>query len=79
MTAPCTYLPPRIEGAEVVIDCVVCGPSRVSAESAARLVDPLLGLTGPFGRFITSASAGERARLAFQLTELLVDRPAEHR
>lgn len=76
MSAPCRYLAPRIEGGEVVIECVDCSPSRLPTESAAQLLDPLLGLTGPFGRFITGASIGERARLAFQLAELLVDRPA---
>jgi hypothetical protein len=77
MSGQCRYLPPRMDDGVVVIPCVACGPSRVSVEAAKRLIDPLLGLTGPFGRFRTSATAAERRRLAELLMRLLDHPPTE--
>lgn len=59
------------DNGELVVTCQVCGPSRVSEAGARRLVDPLLGLLGPFGRFKAHASRAEREKLARLISEAL--------
>lgn len=68
---PCTYTVHR-EAELVVVTCAVCGPVRLTVEAACALIDPVLGLPGPLGRFqAPKATRAERRRLVGLLCDAL--------
>jgi len=66
------------DGDALVVTCAVCGPSRLDRAGALALVDPVLGLSGPLGRFQSAATAAERRRLVALVQAQLDDWPDLH-
>lgn len=75
MADRCTYTVHR-DGDALVVTCAVCGPSRLTRDGAVGLVDPVLGIAGPLGRFQASATLAERRRLVALVQAQLDSWPA---
>lgn len=71
MKACAGYVVELTDDGRVRVTCAVCGPSVVTLAGAAQLIDPLIGLTGPLGRFLINGSREVRADLARKIAAVL--------